>query len=247
MMVSPPSRGVRVTTMVRQQWFMSLCIRVGLVALLLLTTGSSVAVAALEKPEPQPLWKAFPLNPTGKRLGSIEQSPAQVRPEAAEVLKVEESPTEESRASALVLALGGAALLALALVAFASMRLLSVRSHRPGATAAWSSPSGSAGGLREPLVVQTSDVGLGVDRRTALHPDVAAPSYRLQRVGRKRFRRSRVAPRQRRVQLSRVFAEGFTGTARRIKHAAWNDQTAPPIVGVAIGICAAFLLVYWIG
>lgn len=246
MMVSPPSRGVRVTTMVRQQWFMSLCIRVGLVALFLLTTGSSVAVAALEKPAPQPLWKAFPLNPTGKRLGSIEQSPAQVRPKAARVLRVAESPTEESRPSVLVLALGGAALLTLALVAFASMRLLSVRNHRPGPTV-WSSPSGSAGGLREPLVVQTSDVGLGVDRRTALHPDVAAPSYRLQRVGRKRFRRSRVAPRQRRVQLSRVFAEGFTGTARRIKHAAWNDQTAPPIVGVAIGICAAFLLVYWIG
>jgi len=148
----------------------------------------------------------------------------------------------------MLLLLAGAALLALALVVFAAMRRLSVRSRDPGATAAWSSPSGSAQVLREPLAAQASAAGLGVERRTAaLHPDVVAPAYRLRRVGRKPFRRSRVSPRGRRMQLSHAFAGGFTDIARRIKHAAWNDRTAPLIVGTTVGVFAAFLLIYWIG
>ena len=236
--------------MLRQEWVIRLCSRAGLVLLLLLALSSPAALAASDKPKPQPLWEAFPLNPTGKRLGRVEETPAQGRPqvtEVTEVTKAEETLTQESRPSnTMLLLLGGAALLAL--VVFASMRRLSVRSRDPGATAAWSSPSESAQVLREPLAAQASAAGLGIERRAAaLHPDVVAPAYRLRRVGRKPFRRSRVAPRGRGVQLSHVFAGGFTGVARRIKHTAWNDQTAPLIVGTTVGIFAAFLLIYWIG
>lgn len=241
--------------MLRQhEWFVGVCSRVGLVLLLLLALGSPAAIAASEKPKPQPLWEAFPLNPTDKRLGSVYLPPAQGRPEVVKVTKAGETPAQASRTNVTVLALfAGAALLALALVGFASMRRFSVRNHRPSPVAAWqgtswSNPSESARELRGPPPAQLRAAAVSVDRLAApLHPDVPASAYRLRKLDRRRFRRSRVAPRGRRLQGSRVFADGFAGVARRMKQTVWNDRTAPVIVGTTVGIFAAFLLVYWIG
>ena len=238
-------------TMVRHQWFVSLCLRAGLVALLLLAAGSPAALAGAEKPQPQPLWEAFPLNPTGKRLGSVSEPSARALPEATTA--VETSP-QASRPSIAVLALlAGAALLALALVGFASVRRLSVRSHHASPTVtgwqeiSWSNPSDSGRELQRSRPVQSS-ADLGVDRHAAApHPDVPASTYRLRRLDRRPLRRYRVAPGGRRVQPSRLFAGGFVDLIRRMREAVWNDRTAPVVVGTAVGIFAAFLLVYWIG
>lgn len=239
----------------QHKWYLWKRSRVGLVLpLLLLAIGPPTALAAEERPKPQPLWQAFPLNPTGEHLGSASRQPrAQGRPEATSATKAKEAPTETSRPSGAVLALvAAAALLGLAMVGLTSVRRLSLRNHRSSATVGewhgipWSNPDGNAPGLRRSRPLQsTADLGAG-PRGTALHPDVPASAYRLRRLERPR-RRSRAAPRARRVWLSEVFAEGFAGFARRVRQVVWNDRTAPVIVGASMGIFAAFLLVYWIG
>jgi hypothetical protein len=242
---------------VRQhKWYLWKRSRVGLVLLLLLlAVGPPTALAAKEKPKPQPLWQAFPLNPTGERLGSVSQQPrAHGRPEVASATKAKETPTQTSRPSAAVLALvAGAAVLGLALVGLTSVRHLSLRNHRTSATVTerhrnpWSSPAGNAPALRPSRPLHSAaDLGAG-PRGAALHPDVPASAYRLRRLERRPHRRPRVAPRARRVRLSEVFAEDFMGFTRRLRHVVWNDRTAPVIVGISMGVFAAFLLVYWIG
>jgi len=231
-------------------------LRVGLALVVVLAVSSPVALAASGQPKPQPLWEAFPLNPTSGRLDSAKQpvqkkEPVQGRPEAT---KVEDTPARASRSSAIALAFfAGAALLALGMVGFLSMRRLHVRNDDPRPSVAawqgisWPNPADGTRQLREPRAEKTI-AAVGVEHRPAgLHPDVPASAYRLQKLERRPLRRSRVTGRVRRAPLSQVFAEGFTGVARRMREAVWTDRTAPVIVGTAVGILAASLLIYWVG
>lgn len=247
-------RGTAYKLLRQQEALLRACAQVGLALVVALAVSSPAALAASEKPKPQPLWEAFPLNPTGQRLDSAKQPvlkpPVQGRPEAT---KVEETPAPTSRPGAIALALfAGVALLALGLVGFVSMRRLFVRSHHSGPPVStwqgisWSNPADTTRQLPEPGAERA--VAVGAEHPAAgLHPDVPAAAYRLQRLERPRRRRSRVTGHGRRAPSYRMLVDGLAGVARRVKAVVWTEQIAPVIVGAALAGVTGFLIVHWVG
>ena len=105
------------------------------VCIALVAVAAPVASAAPGDPEqaapPQELWNAFPLNPNSQRLGSVAGPKASFTP-PGRPQTVAETPPEASRSDLPVLALAGGAgaLIFLALLGLAAVRLRHVAGHR---------------------------------------------------------------------------------------------------------------------
>ena len=177
---------------------------------------------------PQELWNAFPLNPKAARLDSYGGSKAPFTP-PAKPQAVAETPPETSRSDLSVLALAGGAgaLIFLALLGFAAMRLDRVAGRRRRSAPLW---QGTAGIEASPIA-----------RRLQHYADVDVAVTRPSRlVARDVERRSGVRRRPRRPQAPR----DLRVIAHRMRRAVWNEDTSPFIVGSVIAIVAAFVIIY---
>lgn len=212
--------------------------RLAFACVVLFAIAAPVAPAAPADPKPgappQELWNAFPLNPKAQRLGSYAGPKAPFTPPAKPQAVAEtppETPSEASRSDLPVLALAGGAgaLIFLALLGFAAMRL-----HR-------------VAGLRRrsaPLWQGTAGIEAGPVARLHLYSDIDAPLSRPSRpVAGNLEGRSRARGRTRRPPAPR----DLRVIAHRMRRAIWNEDTAPFLVGFAIAIVAAFLIIYLVG
>jgi len=194
---------------------------------------SAAAQVDLAADPPKELWSEFPLNPKGERLVPERQEKEAQAPftPPAKAEAVPETPSESSgRGFTTLVALGLAgALLLLALLAVGTVRLREAAVRRRRSAPLW---QGTAGIEASPVarLQHYADV------------DVSLPQP-------SRFSRVEVAPRgrlpERRLRLPSLRDPG--AVVRRLRRTVWSDSTAPFIVGSAIAIVAAFLIIYVIG
>ncbi|MDQ3380595.1 MAG: hypothetical protein M3546_09800 [Actinomycetota bacterium] len=177
---------------------------------------------------PQELWNAFPLDPISERLGlaggpSVPFTPPG-RPEVAAEISSEAA---SSDLPLLALAGGAGALIVLALLVLALVRLRQPARHLSAPL--W---QGTAGIEASPVarLQQYADIDTALTRPPGL-------------VQREAETRSDTRRRSRRPQASR----DLRAVAYRMRRAIWNDDTAPFLVGSAIAILAAFLIVHLAG
>lgn len=212
------------------------CVRIGLATVALALAASPTALAVAEKPKPDALWQAFPLDPASKRPASPLLPPTQGRPEATTVTDPPLQPSEASRENLVVLAFA-TFLVLLATVVVLSGRRLHVRRHQRSSSlplwqgVAWPQYPDK---LRE-LESRTRSALVGSERRAAEpHPDVAAPRYRW--ADKTTARRSR----------SSAGAE-ISMMIHRLRRVVWTEDTAPAIIGAVVAVVVGVLLVYLIG
>jgi hypothetical protein len=220
------------------------CVRIGLAVVALAMAASPPAAGASEKPTPDPLWEAFPLDPASERpLDPVRERPAspllpptQGRSEATTVT---DAASEASGPSVVVLAFATLLVLLATVVALSVRRAYVRRHHRSSSVplwqgVAWPRSSDSVRERRESQV-RTSAALVGRERRVVEpHPDVPAPRYRWADQG--PVRRSRPSAV---VEISTMI--------RRLRRAVWTEDTAPAIVGAAVAVVVGVLLVYLVG
>ena len=217
-----------------------------LACVLSLAVAAATADAAPGDPKkgtpPQELWEAFPLNPKGELLGgnpkgqplggnrqrtspSAPFSPP-ARPQTAAV-----SPPRASGSDFPLLALAGGAgaLILLALLGLAAVRLRNVGRHRHHSVPLWQGTAGLDHATSTVARMQHySDVDVPLTRSSRPAPR-SAPS-----AGRPRRRRAQTPPNSRAI-------------VDRVRDTMWNEGTAPVIVGSAIAVAVAFLIVHYGG
>lgn len=213
---------------------MRVCVRIGLAVVALAMVVTSPAPAASEKPRPDALWEAFPLDPTDGRSTAPLLPPEQGRPEATAVTEVLQ---ETSRPNAIVLTLGAAAVLALlaAIGVLSGRRLWGQRNQPSPSVPLWQGITWplSSGGLQElqQSRAQTGSALVGPERHaTEPHPDVPVTGYRWADQARARGSRRIASPR-----------------IRRIRSDAWRDDSAPALIGAAVAGIAALVFFYLVG
>jgi len=193
-----------------------------------------------EAAPPQELWNAFPLNPKGERLAPKGERLAPERPQAgpkapftppAKPQAVAETRSETSSGDVPVLALvgGAGAFVLLALLGFAAVRLRHGADHPRRSAPLW---QGTAG-------IESSPVA-----RLQHYADVDVSLTQPSRFGTGELE-SRSGARVRRPLSPSPHDLG--AIAHRVRDAIWNENTAPVIVGSAIAIVTAFLVVYMVG
>lgn len=203
-----------------------------LACVVLVAIAAPAASAAPGDPKqpapPQELWNAFPLNPNSQRLGSDAGPNAPFTPPGTPQVATEiSSEATSSDLPLLALAGGAGALIALALLGLAVVRLRHA-GHRRHSAPLW---QGTAGIEASPLVrlQHYADVDVALTRPSRPVVGEAVRGY-----GARRPRRPQ-APRDLRA------------IAHRMRRAIWNENSAPFIVGSAIAIVAAFLIIYLVG
>ena len=214
------------------------CVHIWLAAVLLALAASPTALAVAEKPKPNALWQAFPLEPATKRPTSPLLPPAQERAEA--VTTVTQAPPDDSGGTNLVALAFATLVVLLATVIVLSGRRLYVRRHvRSSSVPLWQGVAWPhyPNNLRELRsgTVRTSSALVGAERRSAeTLPDVPAPRYRwADKRSARRFRPT-------------VGADIGT-MLHRLRRAAWTPDTAPAIIGAGVAVIVGILLVYLIG
>jgi hypothetical protein len=220
------------------------CVRIGLVAVALGMAASTPALGASEKPKPDALWKAFPLDPASER----PLDPARERPASpflpptqgrSEATTVTDASSDASGPNVVLLAFATLLVLLATVVVLSGRHIYVGRRHRRSSLPLWQGlawPHGSDN-VRElrQSQVRTSSALVGRERRAAEpHPDVPAPRYRW--ANRARGRRSRPSVG---IDIGRMI--------RRLRRAVWTEDTAPAIVGGAVAVVVGVLLVYLIG
>lgn len=182
---------------------------------------------------PQELWNAFPLNPKGERL--VPERP-RAGPKApftppAKPQAVAETPSETSSGDLPGLALVGGAgtFVLLALLGLAAVRLRHGADHRRRSAPLW---QGTAG-------IETSPVAW-----LQHYADVDVSLTQPSRFGTGDVE-SRSGARDR--QPRSASPHDLRAIAHLVRQAIWNENTAPVIVGSAIAIVTAFLVIYMVG
>jgi hypothetical protein len=232
------------------------CAHVGLACLALLVVSAPAALAAPKdpKPAPQKLWEAFPLNPTGERLGRSQETapakPASAKPARAKPVPVAPllPPTTSSTpqgtqaagddvdpASGTNLALFA---LAAGLLVLLAGGLVTVR-LRAGHTQVRSAR------LWEGTRGLDTGPGAGAQR----HPDISGRVRQRSGLVRPRVTRSSRASRRvvHRRPSPQALARNLARPARRLQEAVWTPDTAPAIVGAAMAVVLAYLIVRFVG
>lgn len=219
------------------------CVRIGLVAVALALAASPTALAVAEKPKPDALWQAFPLDPASKRPAAPLLPPVQGRDEGrAEATTVTDAPlqpSEASRENLVVLAFATLLVLLATVVVLSGRRLYVRRHHRSSSLPLWQGlawPHGSNNLRRlHESGVRTSSVLVGRERRAAEpHPDVVAPRYRW--ADKTPARRSQPSAG---AKISMMI--------HRLRRVVWTEDTAPAIIGAVVAVVVGVLLVYLIG
>jgi len=181
---------------------------------------------------PQELWNAFPLNPKVQRLVPERQQAGPKAPFTPPGRRqtAAASPSEASRNDLPLLAVagGGGALILLALLGLAAVHVRHVAGHRRRSAPLW---QGTAG------------IEAGPVARLQQYADVDAPLTRPSRP----VSRS-VVPldgRHRRRGLQTL--RNPNAITHWLRDAIWNETTAPVIVGAALAVAVAFLIVHYGG
>ena len=186
-----------------------------------------------EAAPPQELWNAFPLNPKGERLAPERPQAGPKAPftPPAKPQAVAETRSETSSGDVPVLALvgGAGAFVLLALLGFAVVRLRHGADHPRRSAPLW---QGTAG-------IESSPVA-----RLQHYADVDVSLTQPSRFGTGELE-SRSGARVRRPLSPSPHDLG--AIAHRVRDAIWNENTAPVIVGSAIAIVTAFLVIYMVG
>lgn len=221
---------------------------VGLACLVLLVVSAPAALAASgdPKPAPQKLWKAFPLNPTGERLGGpapAKPVPATPVPAAPLLPPTTTGPLQETQAAGDTAdpASGtNMALFALAagLLVLLAAGLVSVRLR-----------AGHARVRTAPLGLGTAALDAGSGAGAQRHPDISGRVRQRPRLVRPRVTRLPRAIRRavRGGPSPRTLARNLGRRARRMQESVWTEDTAPAIVGAAIAVVVAYLIVRFVG
>lgn len=181
---------------------------------------------------PQELWNAFPLNPKAQRLVPEGQQAGPKAPftPPGRPQTAAETPPETSRRDLPVLALAGGvgAFIVLALLGLVAVRLRHVAGHRRRSAPLWQGTAGIEAGPVARLQ-QYADVDPPLARSSrAVSRSVAPPERRHRRRGLQILRNPRAI-------------------AHRLRDAIWNETTAPVIVGSAVAVAVAFLIVHYGG
>jgi len=218
------------------------CVRIGLAAAVLALAVSPTALAFAEKPKPNGLWEAFPLEPAPERASTPAPPPASpLLPPSigrAEATTVAE-PSEASGPGIMVVAFAATLLLLFATVGVLSGRrfYLGTR-HRRTTVPLW---QGAALPLtsdrerqRHGSGIRTSSAAVGHERRAG-EPDFLAPLYRWVEV----------EPPVGRSPTP--WASVLRKQAHRFRRALWNQDIGPAIIGAAAAVVAGVLVVYLIG
>jgi hypothetical protein len=212
------------------------CVRIGLAVVALTMAASPSALGASEKPTPDALWEAFPLDPASERPASPFLPPTQGRSEATTVT---DAPSEASGPSVVVLAFA-TLLVLLATVVALSGRHVYVRRHQRSSSlplwqgVAWPTSDRTPEAVHESRV-RTSSALVGRERRAVEpHPDVPAPRYRWADQAPARRSRPSVV-----VEIGTMI--------HRLRRAIWTEDTAPAIIGAAVAVVVGVLLVYLVG
>ena len=215
------------------------CVRVGLAALVLALAASPAALGVAEKPKPDALWKAFPLEPADKRPASPLLPPAQERVEGrVEATTITDARSEASGPDLVVLALVTLLLLLACVVALSGRRLY-IRRHHRGTVPLWQGVTWphAADNVRplHPSRIGTGSALVGAERRAAEpHPDVLAPRYRW--ADRTSARRSRPSLR---AEIGNLID--------RMQRKVWMEDSAAALLGAAIAGVAALVFFYLVG
>ena len=214
------------------------CVRIGLAAVVLALAASPTALGVAEKPKPDALWQAFPLEPAGKPRPAVTPCCHPRRSESRDEPRPRRlsppAPSEASRSDFVVLAL--AALLILLAACRCSVGKASVRTQAPPRHRAALAGSHVAACRRQRSAAPRLDDRdefrpRGRERRAAEpHPDVLAPRYRW--ADRTSARRARPSLRAEMDSL-----------IKRI----WTDDSAAALIGAAIAGVAALAFIYLIG
>jgi hypothetical protein len=216
------------------------CVHIGLAAVVLALVVSPTALGVAEKPKPDALWQAFPLEPAGKRPASPLLPPAQERVEgrAEATTAVTVAPSEDSRPDLLVLALATLLLLVATVVALSGRRLYVRRRHRTSVPlwqgVTWPHAPDNVRQLREAGVRTSSGLVGREGQPTKRLPDVVAPRYRW--ADKSPARRARPSAG---VDVGMMI--------HRLRRAIWTEDSAPAIVGGVVAFVLGVLLVYLIG
>jgi hypothetical protein len=215
-------------------------VRIGLAAVVLALAASPTALGVAEKPKPDALWQAFPLDPARKRPASPLLPPAQERAETrAEATTVTEQPSEATRENYVALALATLIVLLTMVVFVSGRRVYLRRRQRELSVPLWQrlalpNPHDNVRQLHQSRVETNSSLVARVRRAAGPPPDVLAPRYRW--ADRAPARRSRPS----------VGAE-LGMMLHRLRRVVWTEDTAPAIIGAAVAVIVGLLLVYLIG
>lgn len=204
----------------------------------LVAIGPSNALAAPGDPKqgapPQQLWNAFPLNPKGQRLVPERQQAAFPKapftpPGKPQV--VAETPREAPRGdfSLLALAFGAGLIVLLTLLGLAAVRWRNGAGQRRRSAPLWQGTTG----------IESSPVA-----RLQQYADIDVSLTQPSRFGTGDIE-SRSGARDRRPYSPSPADLG--ATVHRMRNAIWNARTVPVLVGSAIAIVTALLIIYLVG
>ena len=220
------------------------CARIGLAAAVLALAASPTALAFAEKPKPDALWEAFPLEPTPERASTPAPAPAQpllLPPSTgrAEATTVAE-PSEASGPGIMVVAFAATLLLLFATVGVLSGRRFYLgKRHRRTTVPLWQGAALPLTSGHEPhrqgSGIRTSSAPVGHEPR-ASEPNFLAPLYRWVEVEKPPAGPSASS-------LGSVLRK----QAHRFRRVLWNQDIGPAIIGAAAAVVAGVLVVYLIG
>ena len=223
------------------------CVRIGLAAAVVAMVVSPTALAVAEKPKPDALWEAFPLDPTPERPASTPVPPVREPPASpflppspgSEATAITDAPSEASGPGSIVVAFAVLLLLVATVSVLSGRRLYLSKRHRRTTVPLWQGAALPAASDYERQLqgprVRTSSAPVGRELRAGEpHPDVLAPHYRW--ADRAPVRRSRPS----------IGSEISTLT-HRFRKSVWTEDTAPAIIGSALAVVIGWLLVHLIG
>ena len=217
------------------------CVRIGLAAAVLALAVSPTALAFAEKPKPDALWEAFPLQPTPERASTPAPAPAPpllLPPSTgrAEATAVAE-PSEASGPGIMVFAFAATLLLVGVL---SGRRFYLGKRHRRTTVPLWQGaalplPSGHEP-QRHESGIRTSSAPVGHEPGDASEPDFLAPLYRWVEVEKPPASSSPSS-------LGSVIRK----QTHRFRRDLRNRNIVSAIIGAAAAVVSGVLVVYLIG
>ncbi len=212
---------------------MPLGVRAVLACLVLFLAAPAPAGSEQTKAGPQALWQEFPVNPSGERLGAV-QKPSALQNSHLRAQGIAETYDSGAGTNTVFLAACAGALALLALVGLLAIRMQHARSGRRRSVPLW---QGAAGLARSHVASLQSyrDIDAPVRQRAkSMHwgPGRAPPAM---------LRASRASP------TTGDLGRDLRRMARRARRVLRSEDTAAVLVGVALAIMAAFVVVYFAG
>jgi len=206
----------------------------GVAVTLLLLAICSPPAAALGDPKgsPESLWEAYPLTPKNKRRHSALLPPVVSAPQTPEAVAEDASPDNGGTNVTFFLFVGGAGVIVLGVLwGLAAVRTRRLASARSPSVPLWQGTAGLEAGLAWQSVPT----------------DVDSPRRPSPRTTRPNLSPRRSAGRQSPLQRRRERRRHLRWFAPRIRDVVWTEDSAPLLMGSAVAVLAALVIVYLVG